>query len=274
MSINKVLVMLWAGVILHVYFICYCDAFLAKNSRHKPQTEAEYLERNNDDRVHTVKQTVDRINDLRTRRKQASWDLHNEEVLRALEKYGDVSTRPNILVMMADDLGYGDLSVPPFTTPPQKGWPCAEGGILTPNLERMARKGTIMTNFHAAAPVCSPARTAMMTGLYPWRNGALNAFEVGRDISQKNGFLPQVPTLPELLRESGYYTAHSGKWHMGGMREENRKNRVAQQHNCYPPGPHQHGFEEVREYLCTQMQRVVTCMTGVILVVVYWCTGV
>eukprot|EP01040_Poterioochromonas_malhamensis_P024315 gene24315-30052_t len=130
---------------------------------------------------------------------------------------------PNFLLILADDLGYGDLSVEPFTTPHDENWPCSEGGILTPHLEQMAAEGMILTNFHAAAPVCSPSRAAIMTGLYAWRLNAMNAFEVSReDMSQLDGFLPQVPTIAEYLREEGgYYTAHSGKWHIGGMREEN-----------------------------------------------------
>jgi N-acetylgalactosamine-6-sulfatase len=121
---------------------------------------------------------------------------------------------PNILFIMADDLGYGDLSVPPFLSNNYvpKNFPCTEGGILTPNLEKMAKKGMIMSNFHSASPVCSPSRVAVMTGLYPWRLDALNAFELGQtDLSQRNGFLPQIPTGAEIFREAGYYTAHSGR---------------------------------------------------------------
>lgn len=155
---------------------------------------------------------------------------------------------PNILLILADDLGYGDLSVPPFILPkdPKETkdnvWPCAEGGILSPNLEIMAARGTIMTNFHSASPVCSPSRVAILTGLYPWRLGALNAFELGTDMSQRNGFLPQVPTIAEMLREMGYFTAHSGKWHLGGMREEMRNDR-AYKDQCSRGSPNQHGFE-------------------------------
>ena len=89
-------------------------------------------------------------------------------------------------------------------------WPCAPGGYLTPTLERLAAAGIRLTNFHAAAPVCSPARASLLTGLFSWRLGALNAFEVGDDYGQRNMFLPQVKTFPEVLREAGYYTGHSG----------------------------------------------------------------
>lgn len=175
---------------------------------------------------------------------------HQHAVLQTLStKRGPsrATKLPNILLIVADDLGYGDLSVPPFihstSSDYLKNFPCVEGGILTPNLEKMASRGTIMTNFHSASPVCSPSRVAIMTGLYPWRLGAMNAFELGRDLSQRNGFLPQVPTIPEIFREAGYYTAHSGKWHLGGMREECRVDR-AYKDNCKRPSPNQHGFEE------------------------------
>ena len=140
------------------------------------------------------------------------------------------------------------------------------GGILTPNLERMAQNGMKLTNFHVAAPVCSPSRVAILTGLYPWRLGALNAFELGQgtyqiashhslylpytlthspclDMRQRNNYLPQVHNGVGVLREAGYYTYHSGKWHVGGMREEYRVDRAASD-KCPVGGPNQIGFEE------------------------------
>ena len=100
--------------------------------------------------------------------------------------------------------------MPPFNKAADFHFPCSDGGMITPNLERMAANGMILTNFHSASPVCSPSRVAIMTSLFPWRMNAMNAFELGRDLSQRNGFLPQIPTTPELFREAGYYTAHSG----------------------------------------------------------------
>lgn len=124
---------------------------------------------------------------------------------------------PNILLILADDLGYADLSVPPFNKADSSSdldSACSDGGILTPNLEKMTFDGMILTNFHSASPVCSPSRVAIMTSLYPWRLNAMNAFELGQVLSQRHGFLPQVLTTPEIFREAGYYTAHSGM-HIG-----------------------------------------------------------
>lgn len=116
--------------------------------------------------------------------------------------------------------------------------------MLTPNLQRMASQGTIATNFHSASPVCSPSRVSMMTGLYPWRLGATFAFELGRDLSQRNLYLPQTyASTPALFRNAGYKTLHSGKWHLGGMREEYRVDRVYHD-KCSYPSPNQHGFDE------------------------------
>ena len=71
------------------------------------------------------------------------------------------SSRPNILLILADDLGYGDTSVVPFVGT----------GIFTPELQRMAESSLVYTNFHTAAPVCTPTRASILTGLFPWRVG-------------------------------------------------------------------------------------------------------
>jgi arylsulfatase A-like enzyme len=211
-------------------------------------TEELFFRAKTHERSFTADEMESKISTMRKRRNFQAWDESNPEVKNLMDSFNGThhgGKRPNILLILADDLGYGDLSVKPFVTDfDPMLWPCVEGGILTPQLERMARQGVIMTNFHASAPVCSPARTSIMTGLYPWRMTAMNAFELGRDLSQRNGFLPQIPTTPEILREyGGYYTVHSGKWHLGGMREEQRKDRVYKD-DCSRPSPNQHGFEE------------------------------
>jgi arylsulfatase A-like enzyme len=219
-----------------------CDAD-ALNPR-RPPNEAEFWKLGHHERASTDAVMRAKIEEIKKRRKWDAWDLSNPHVQVALETSNKTGTRrPNVLIMLADDLGYGDLSVTPFTSPIEGQFPCGEGGILSPNLERMAANGVVMTSFHSASPVCSPSRVGIMTSLYPWRLGALNAFELGRDMSQRNGFLPQVPTGPEIFREAGYYTAHSGKWHLGGMREEMRVDR-AYRDQCHVGSPNQHGFEE------------------------------
>lgn len=214
----------------------------------RPPTEEDFFKMGHHERSMTEKEMYDKLAVVKKRRDWTPWDINNTRIHDKIEdivekRKSGKERRPNILLMVSDDLGYGDLSVHPFVRIPDKKFPCGEGGVLSPQLERMAAQGAIMTNFHSASPVCSPSRVAIMTGLYPWRMNAMNAFELGRDLSQRNGFLPQVPTGPEVLREAGYYTAHSGKWHLGGMREEMRIDRV-QRDQCSVGSPNQHGFEE------------------------------
>ena len=92
-------------------------------------------------------------------------------------------TSPNILLILVDDLGYGDLSVAPFTG----------HGIKTPNLERMARESTIMSNFHAAAPICTPSRASILTGLFPWRLGIYSIYGTGPQADEHLAVTPNAP---------------------------------------------------------------------------------
>ncbi len=238
-------------------------------SPRRPKTESEFILLGHHETSATVDEMNKKIALIKQRRKQTPWNKMNFEVANILksQQNSSIGRPPNILMILADDLGFGDLSVfpfisKPFDSGPQNGikglkhdldrdrtdinwhtWPCTGGGgILTPNLERMAANGVVMSNFHSASPVCSPSRVAVLTGLFPWRLGALNAFELGQQLSQRNGFLPQIPTGPEILRQHGYFTGHSGKWHLGGMREEQRVQRTMND-NCEKPSPNQHGFE-------------------------------
>ena len=113
--------------------------------------------------------------------------------------------RPNVVVILADDLGYGDVSPPPFSSPIHR----------TPHLERMAQEGVTLGGFCVSAPVCSPTRAALMTGCYHPRVTVNRVLLPGDAV----GLHPSETTLPELLRDAGYRTGCVGKWHLGDQPE-------------------------------------------------------
>jgi arylsulfatase A len=112
--------------------------------------------------------------------------------------------RPNIVAILTDDQGYGDLG--------SYGHPT----IRTPRLDEMAREGTRLTSFYAA-PVCTPARAMFLTGRYPFRSGLVSPLGPG----SRNGMPDAEITLAEALKEQGYRTAMIGKWHLGDQPEHN-----------------------------------------------------
>jgi arylsulfatase A-like enzyme len=145
----------------------------------------------------------------------------NPEVFAQALKRGD---RPNVVYILADDLGWGDMDV--YN---------AHSAVPTPNCNAFAKQGMRFTDMHASSAVCTPSRYSILTGRYPWRSrlkkGVLggaspNLIEVGR------------MTVPSMLKEEGYYTAGVGKWHLGlGDAEKTDYTKPL------TPGPISHGFD-------------------------------
>lgn len=128
-------------------------------------------------------------------------DLARLFVLPAFFLMGIASAndRPNILIIYADDMGYGDLAA-------QNG----DSKIATPHLDKLAAEGLRLTDAHSSSGICTPSRYALLTGRYHWRkfHGIVNAW--GDSV-----FAPERTTLPEMLQTRGYKTACIGKWHLG-----------------------------------------------------------
>ena len=114
---------------------------------------------------------------------------------------------PNVIVVFADDMGYGDTGA--FGHPT----------IHTPNLDRMAEEGQKWTNFYAASSVCTPSRAGLLTGKLPIRNGMCGETEDRRVLfPDSDGGLPQTEiTIAKALKTKGYSTACIGKWHLGHL---------------------------------------------------------
>jgi arylsulfatase A len=108
------------------------------------------------------------------------------------------STQPNIILIYADDLGYGDLG-------------CYGSTISTPNLDQMAAEGARFVNFYSASPVCSPSRAALLTGRYPPRGDVPRVLGPG----SLDGLPDSETTMAQMLKSAGYRTSCIGKWHLG-----------------------------------------------------------
>lgn len=123
----------------------------------------------------------------------------------------NTAAQPNIIIVMPDDMGYGDLGV------------TGNSVVRTPHLDRFATESAELTNFYVS-PVCSPTRASLMTGRYNFRTRCIDTFK-GRSMME-----PDEVTMAEALREAGYATGIFGKWHLG---------------DNYPMRPQDQGFDEV-----------------------------
>ena len=130
---------------------------------------------------------------------------------------GAAAARPNVLFILADDLGYGDLSC--YGRPDYQ----------TPVLDKLARQGLRFTSAYAAAPVCTPTRCAYITGRYPQRLPVGLTEPLTASSPPDLGLPPDHPTIASLLKGNGYDTSLVGKWHLGWKPEF---------------GPNRHGFDE------------------------------
>lgn len=126
------------------------------------------------------------------------------------------AARPNIVLILMDDMGYGDLQ--------SYGAP----DIRTPGIDRLAAEGVRFTDFYANAPTCTPTRAALISGRYQQRVGLERPLSTQDKRDRKRGLLPSLHSLPALLKTKGYATALIGKWHLGFVPER---------------GPNAHGFD-------------------------------
>ncbi|MDZ7636865.1 MAG: sulfatase-like hydrolase/transferase [Bryobacterales bacterium] len=141
--------------------------------------------------------------------------------------------RPNIVLLLADDMGYQD--------------PGCFGGtaVRTPHLDALAASGTRMTNFYSASAVCTPSRASILTGRYPLR------FDIRQHFPDDESHLPVgATTIPKLLHRAGYRTGHVGKWHLGGLHLAHARKRAES-----IPGPNQHGFDDYQCQIEAQYPR-------------------
>ena len=146
------------------------------------------------------------------------------------------AAQPNIVILYADDMGYGDLAI---QNPESK--------IPTPNLDTLARQGMRFTDGHSSSGICTPSRYSLLTGTHHWRSfhGIVQA--MGPSVFQEGQL-----TLPEMLRKKGYDTACIGKWHLGWDWDAIRKPDAPKGRNSFrdfdwskpvPGGPLDHGFD-------------------------------
>ena len=120
-------------------------------------------------------------------------------VLSALPLLGLAQQRPNVVLIVADDLGYGDVSA------------YGQGNIPTPNIDRLANGGVCFTDGHACSATSTPSRYALFTGMYPWKKEGTHILPGDAPL-----LIPTTQfTMPRMFKQAGYSTAAIGKWHLG-----------------------------------------------------------
>ncbi|MFD2825880.1 sulfatase [Leeuwenhoekiella polynyae] len=119
-------------------------------------------------------------------------------------------SKPNIILVFIDDMGWGDFSS------------FGNTDAATPNIDRLASEGISFEQFYVNSPICSPSRVAISTGTYPQRwniDSYLDNRRVNEQRGMANWLNPEAPMLARSLKDAGYTTGHFGKWHMGGQRD-------------------------------------------------------
>jgi len=118
--------------------------------------------------------------------------------------------RPNIIIILTDDMGFSDVG-------------CFGGNFVpTPNIDRIAASGRKFTQYYSAAPICSPSRVGMLTGMNPARwnfSTYLDNRKHNKNAEQADWLDPKAPSIARMFKNAGYATGHFGKWHMGGGRD-------------------------------------------------------
>ncbi|KAA0992613.1 sulfatase family protein [Dyadobacter aurulentus] len=119
-------------------------------------------------------------------------------------------SRPNVIIILTDDMGVGDIG--------------AFGGRVaaTPNIDKLAASGLKLTQYYSGAPICSPSRAAILTGMQPGKWNFVTYLDKkshNKDAGQTDFLDPQAPSMARFFKDAGYATGHFGKWHMGGGRD-------------------------------------------------------